>query len=311
MSNFQNLREKIAARADKFAEIRDFFRERGVLEVDTQVLREFAVTDPNLCSLEVSARGKSVGFLATSPEYAMKILLAGGSGAIYQFAHIFRGEEEGRRHLREFSLVEWYRPDFSLDELMAEVADLLQILLRQKLSVKKTSYGELFRAAFGVDIFSAEISKIAAIATKIVPESAAWNLDRDAYLDLLFTHEIEPHLGKNCLEFIVEYLPSQAALAKLSSDKNGNLTAARFEAYIAGVELCNAFDELASSSEQRARFLADNRKRAELNLPVMKIDEEFLYALDNLPSCAGVALGLDRVLMLAWGMNNIREVIYI
>ena len=163
---------------------------------------------------------------------------------------------------------------------------------------------------FGIDIHHADDAAIRRLATAHIPESAAWPLTRDAMLDLLYSHYIEPQLGRGALEYICDYPPSQAALARISENADGEAVAARFELYIDGMELCNGFWELTDAAEQRARFLADNRTRAQMGLPPIPLDEDFLAALAHgLPDCAGVALGVDRLLMLASGATHIEDVV--
>ena len=295
------MRQRITRRAQFLAAIRAFFAARGVLEVDTAQLRPCGVTDPQLVSLAASG-----GYLQTSPEYAMKILLSLGAGDIYQLAHVFRGEEQGRKHRREFMLLEWYRLGYDHLRLMDEVADLVRALLPacRAWPLRRTPYAAAFRQHLGIDIDRMDDAALRALCTTRLPESADWQLSRDAMLDLLFTHYVEPELGRDALEFLCDYPPSQAALARII-----NGSAARFELYINGLELCNGFWELSDAHEQRARFLADNRERAQLGLPEMPLDEAFLAALERgLPDSAGVALGVDRLLMLACGATHIDEV---
>ncbi|MDO4643522.1 MAG: EF-P lysine aminoacylase EpmA [Cardiobacteriaceae bacterium] len=301
------LRQRLAKRAAFLAGIRAFFAARDVLEVDTAQLRSCGVTDPHLLSLVADD-----GYLQTSPEYAMKILLASGAGDIYQLAHVFRGEEQGRKHRREFMLLEWYRLGFDHYQLMKEVVALIHTLLPayKPKTVLYTSYTEAFRQHCMIDIEQMDDNALADFCHAQLPESCNWQMERDAMLDLIFSHYVEPALGKNALEFITDYPPSQAALARVTQDKQGKMTAARFELYIDGLELCNGFWELASAVEQRKRFMDDNIERQKHHLPVMPLDENFLMALENgLPDCAGVALGVDRLLMLHCGAAHIDSVI--
>ena len=295
------LAAKITRRAQFLAAIRAFFAARGVLEVDTAQLRPCGVTDPQLVSLAASG-----GYLQTSPEYAMKILLSLGADDIYQLAHVFRGEEQGRKHRREFMLLEWYRTGYDHLRLMDEVADLVRELLPacRDWQIRRTPYATAFHQHLGIDIAQLDDAALRDVCCARLPESANWQLSRDGMLDLLFTHYVEPELGRDALEFLCDYPPSQAALARIIDGK-----AARFELYINGLELCNGFWELSDAREQRARFLADNRERAQLGLAEMPLDKEFLAALERgLPDCAGVALGVDRLLMLASGAAHIDEV---
>lgn len=302
------MREKVARRAQFLADIRHFFAARQVLEVDTALLVACGVTDNTLHSLAVA----EAGFLITSPEYAMKRLLAAGSGDIYQLSHVFRGEESGRRHLREFTLLEWYRCGFNHHALIREVAALIGELLDEAdLPLRVTPYPQLFAEAFALDLFAADDAEIARLARAECPEAAHWKMDRDGWLDLLFTHFIEPNLGRDGVQFVVDYPPSQAALSQLITNVQGQSVAARFEGYFKGMELCNGFRELTDADEQRARFERDNAKRRAAGLAQMPIDENFIAALEaGLPECAGVALGVDRLLMLAEHATTIQEVVY-
>lgn len=297
----------IPKRAAFLAAIRQFFADRNVYEVDTALLTYYGVTDTNLTSLTADT-----GYLITSPEYAMKMLLCNGAPDIYQLSHVFRGEEQGRKHRREFMLLEWYRLGWDINALMDEVANLITHLLSSRnLPIVRTAYNELFLNFLNIDLFTIDDAALATLCTNHIPESTHWQLGRDGMIDLLFTHFIEPHLGKNCLQFVTDYLPSQAALARLSKDVNGNLVAARFEAYIDGIELCNGFHELADADEQRERFKNDNLERAANNLPIMPLDEPFLCALaKGLPDCSGVALGVDRLFMLAMNAQDINDISY-
>ncbi|SUO95612.1 EF-P lysine aminoacylase EpmA [Suttonella ornithocola] len=298
----------IIQRANFLAKIRAFFAHRHIYEVDTSLLTAYGVTDVNLTSLTADN-----GYLITSPEYAMKTLLTRGAPDIYQLSHVFRGEEQGRKHRKEFMLLEWYRLDFTHQQLMQEVGELIQYLLKPRtIHIDFISYAQCFQETLSIDLFHISDNQLKEFCHQKIPESQQWQLDRDGYTDLLFTHFIEPNLGKNKLQFITDYPPSQAALAKIIEDKNGHLVAARFEAYLEGLELCNGFYELNQPAEQRARFEDDNHQRKQLGLPSMPIDEPFLKALENgLPDCAGVAVGIDRLFMIACQANHIEEVIFL
>lgn len=297
--------ERIRLRSAFFAHIREFFACRNVLEVDTPQLVTYGVSDVHLHSLNVAGEG----YLITSPEYAMKKLLAQGSGDIYQLSHVFRGEECGHKHLQEFMLLEWYRIGWDYQRLMQEVAELISHLLGKTFTVTYQDYASLFADFLHIDIFNVSDNDLLAQCVAVVPEAGAWQLSRLGMLDMLFTQCIEPHLGKEDeLVFVQHYLPEQAALARVVDDHKGRKVAARFEAYINGLELCNGFQELTDSSEQRQRFLDDNAMRKQLGLPEMAIDEDFLTALDHLPECAGVAVGIDRLLMLKTHAQHIQEI---
>lgn len=291
-------------RAEIVARIRAYFSLYDVLEVETPQLGPTTVTDPHLNSLGIPG----YGYLQTSPEYAMKRLLAAGSGSIYQFARVFRGEEWGRRHHPEFTLLEWYRVGFTLDELIDDVAAVARLALGN-LRCERVRYRELFRGYLDVDPLTCEIHALKSLAKQHV-DVAFDAQDRDTWLELLMSVLIEPQLGAEKLCFVTDYPPSQAALARLHSDAEGDTVAARFELYYRGVELANGYRELLDADEQRARFETDLRERARQGLPLIPVDEDLLAALaSGLPDCSGVALGLDRLVMLAVGGNSLQEVI--
>lgn len=300
--------EALQRRAVLLAEIRAFFAARNVLEVETPLLCTAGVTDPAIESFSVD-RGSSLSaprFLQTSPEYAMKRLLAAGSGAIYQIARAFRDDESGRRHNPEFSLLEWYRPGFDHHALMDEVAELISQVLQLPGS-SRISYRDLFQRAAGLDPFTASIEALQA-AAQAVTDTGSLQGPRDFWLDLLLTHVVEPSLADSGLVFVYDYPPSQAALARVGSS-DGAAVAQRFELYVDGVELANGYCELTDAEEQRQRFQSDNRVRRERGQPERPLDEFLLAALTaGMPACSGVALGMDRLLMLAMGREDIREV---
>lgn len=301
----------LKSRAQLLAFVRGFFAQRGVLEVETPVLGQFGVTDPNLDGVAAlaSAGVRSGGWLQTSPEYHMKRLLAAGSGPIYQVSRVFRNGEQGRRHNPEFSMLEWYRPGFDDRSLMAEVADLVCGWLGCERPGLIT-YGEAMRRWAGIDPYSATDRDLRRRGEQWLEVEQLADLDRDGVLDLLMSFAVEPNLGQGGQPvFITGYPASQASLARISQ-ADGQATAHRFELYIDGLELCNGYWELTEPAEQRQRFAADNAQRRRLGKPEMAVDEAFLAALDHgLPDCSGVALGLDRLLMLKLGTTDIREVL--
>lgn len=302
----ENIRQTLQERAHALQIIRDFFAERAVLEVDTAMLAPAGNPEPNLANVQ-TVRGD---YLHTSPEFAMKELLSYGSGDIYQLCHVFRDEEQGRRHLREFMMLEWYRIGFNHHDLMEEVVALLRRLLPQTCDypVQFLDYQALFLDYLGLSLAQLSDAQLQAYCAKRFVGAEQWGLERDGYLDLLFSHDIQPHLGKSALSFVVHYPPSQAALARLITVEEQTV-AARFELFVAGVELCNGFWELSDAAEQQKRFEHENQRRAQRGLPEVTLDQRLLAALQRgLPDCAGVALGVDRVLMLRWGMEEIQEV---
>jgi lysyl-tRNA synthetase class 2 len=307
-ASFDNLK----LRASLFAQIREFFSSRGVLEVDTPLMCHTSVTDACIQSIPAlfqahSQEAEQRYYLQTSPEYAMKRLLASGSGAIFQLCKAFRQGETGRMHNPEFSMLEWYRPDFDHHALMDEMDELLQLLLKVAPAERKT-YQEIFQDFLQLDPHTASMQELAACAQQHKLDVQATVTDRDVWLQLLMSECIEPHIGKERPIFIYDFPASQAALARV---KQGTpATASRFEVYMHGVELANGFHELQNAAEQRKRFEKNCVERAQENLPAMQIDELFLAALEHgLPDCAGVALGLDRLVMIAARSKSIVKVL--
>lgn len=292
-------------RARLYQQVRDFFRQREVLEVETPLLGEAASTDVHLSSLCVESENK---FLQTSPEFAMKRLLAAGSGAIYQICKSFRRGEAGRRHNPEFTMLEWYRPGFDHLQLMTEVAELVNLLLGER-TVRQLSYRDAFLHILAIDPHQSSVETLAELARQHTGYVADGD-DRDSLLDLLMAQVIEPTLGRNELTFIYDYPASQCALAKLAVDAQGVAVAQRFELYVEGVELANGYHELTDAAEQQWRFTADIAERQRRGLPLLPVDDKLVAALQSgMPECAGVALGVDRLLMLLSGAESIREVI--
>ncbi len=301
--------ERLRLRAALLGRTRAFFAARGVLEVDTPGLVNAAVTDVHLHSVTVDAGGPATLFLHTSPEYAMKRLLAAGSGDIYQICHVARGFEQSRTHNTEFTLVEWYRLGFDLGRLMDEVEALIRALCSAHpalgCAAERLSYREVFARHTGLDPLDATIAQLRERVAHLGYRDTA---QRDELLDLIMGAVIGPALGHQALTFIYGYPASQAALARL--DPRDPRTAQRFELYMGGLELANGFQELASADEQRTRFAQDLRERERRGLALHRMDERLLAALGaGLPECAGVAVGFDRVAMLAAGAAHIREVL--
>ena len=299
--------DSLKARAEFYRYIRDFFALRDVLEVETPALSQAGVSDPYLSPVQASCMGQAA-YLHTSPEYPMKRLLAAGSGDIYQICKVFRDGECGRRHNPEFSMLEYYRLGFSLLSLMDEVAqlvgDYLGIQARMDLS-----YGEAVRRYSGLDPFSASDESLLQQARDCAGDPELM-LDRDGCLDLIMTHLVEPNLPKHTLVFIHSYPQSQAALAKVAENHDGYAVAKRFELYVNSLELANGYDELSQSHEQRGRCEKDLALQAQLNGHARPLDERFLAAIEHgLPDCSGVALGLDRILMLKLNASHLEQVL--
>ncbi|MCF6218299.1 MAG: EF-P lysine aminoacylase GenX [Gammaproteobacteria bacterium] len=309
--------ENLKKRASILSEIRMFFTSRAVLEVETPILSRAALSDPSIESFSTRYVGPGVSqgrdfYLQTSPEFAMKRLLASGCGAIYQICKVFRQGESGQRHNPEFTMLEWYRPGWSHHQLMLEVEALVCELLapyRDLAATERVTYQSAFLSHVGVDPFFATLDELKACAEGL-GISISWksgDTTRDEWLDLILSHAIEPHLGLGRLTFLCDYPPSQAALAVVRPGKPD--VAERFELYLEGVELANGFHELVDAEEQRQRFEGDIVRRRESGLVQNPLDEAFLSALSSgMPPCAGVALGLDRLLMLACDVDSIEKV---
>jgi len=291
----------LKARADFNTYIRDFFRVREVLEVETPLLSKAAVSDANLMPLAATCLGKTC-YLQTSPEYPMKRLLAAGSGDIYQICKVFRDEELGKRHNPEFSMLEYYRLNFDLQALKDEVAQLVgdYLNIQRRLDL---SYRQAFVKYAQLDPFLATDDELQMKAQPFVGEL---KLNRDECLDLLISHVVEPNLPKGTLVFIAQYPASQAALAQTYENDSGEMLAQRFELYVNGLELANGYQELTDVAEQKQRFAKEHAQCDQVRIE----DENFLQALQHgLPDCSGVALGLDRIIMLKLGLKNISEVL--
>lgn len=298
--------EALKARAELYARLRAFFLVRNVLEVETPVMSSAGSTDPYLDSLRIE-EGQT-RFLQTSPEFAMKRLLASGIGDIYQICKSFRRNEYGGRHNPEFTMLEWYRVGWGLEELMAEISELVCGVLDCALPQQMT-YKEAFVEVLGLNPFQANLDELRSACTDNV-EFDAGELDRDGCLDLLMSHCIEPGLGRDVPCFVMDYPAGQASLARIVEDSDGDLVGKRAELYFKGIELANAYDELTRAGEQQARFEEDRKLRQELGLPDVNADENLIAALGHgLPECSGVALGVDRLLMLKLGAERLSDVL--
>ena len=303
--------KNLLTRAKLIEEIRRFFTDRGLLEVETPVLSEFGVTDVHLATFStefISPFGEQSKtlWLSTSPEYHMKRLLAVGSGPIFQIGKVFRNEEAGNRHNPEFTMLEWYRPHFDMYRLINEVDDLLQQILECP-PAESMSYQFAFQQYVGLDPLSADLSELVEKAKKYQLMGAE-NESRDTLLQFLFSAVVEPQIGQEAPVVVYHFPASQAALAQISSEDLR--VAERFEFYYKGLELANGFHELSDAREQLRRFQQDNLQREKMGLPVRAIDTRLLSALQaGIPNCSGVALGVDRLLMIAMGAEHIKEVI--
>ncbi|WP_020407565.1 EF-P lysine aminoacylase EpmA [Hahella ganghwensis] len=309
-------REMLVRRQQFLSGVRQFFHDRGVLEVDTPVLSEVTATDPYLDSYEIQGLPDCRPlYLLTSPEHAMKRLLAAGSGPIFQVSKAFRRDERGSRHNPEFSMLEWYRPGFSLQDLLSEVTELLRFLGYQG-QVESISYRDAFVRSININPFIDESAvdcrqKEQALLSQAsecssIPVS---ELDLETALDLLMTHKVEPWLKTFGAIYVHDYPASQAALARIETDEYGNRVARRFELYIDGIEIANAYDEQVDPKEQRKRFEDDNARRRKIGKKEIPVDERLLAALPQMPTSAGIALGLDRLLMVLSNQKTLQDVI--
>jgi lysyl-tRNA synthetase class 2 len=304
----------LAARAALNAQIRSFFSARDVLEVETPLMCHASGTDPNLHPVTAAyqpyphAHPQTL-YLQTSPEFAMKRLLCAGSGAIFQLCKAFRNGESGGRHNPEFTMLEWYRPGFSLSQLMAEVEALLvSVLPAGNTQVQRLSYRQLFQQALAIDPHTLPLAELQRLTLNHVPVAAEAATGRGGCLDLLYGHVIEPTLLEPV--FVYHYPAEQAALARVINDEQGQPVALRFELVMQGIELANGYDELVDAAEQARRFIADQQARQQQQLPHIAADQNLLAALaEGMPACAGVALGVDRLLMLQTGASHIDAVL--
>jgi len=299
--------ENLKQRASILRSLREFFYQRNVVEVETPLLCSTGVTDPYLDCMKVDFNHR-IGYLQTSPEYAMKRLLAAGMGDCYQICKAFRCDESGKYHNPEFTMLEWYRLDYNHHRLMDDMDELLQLTLKCP-PAQRISYQQLFLDFLNIDPHLASIENLKNIANEKAPSIAstlnAATDTKDDWLMLLLAELIEPKIGFDRPCFIYDYPATQSSLSKISDD-----VAQRFEVYVNGIELANGFHELQSSEEQHKRFLDDNEKRRQLNKFIMPIDQRLLTALKHgLPSCAGVALGIDRLVMLALKQTALQEII--
>ncbi|MGN2672114.1 elongation factor P--(R)-beta-lysine ligase [Aliivibrio fischeri] len=304
--------EQLQQRADILAAIRSFFFKRKVMEVDTPAMSHATVTDVHLHTFQTDFIGPGYAdgthlYFMTSPEFHMKRLLAAGSGCIYQINKAFRNEEAGRYHNPEFTMLEWYRLGFDHHDLMDEMNELLTLVLKCD-NAERMTYQEAFIQVLGVCPLEASMDELRAVAAPLgLSDIADIEEDRDTLLQLLFSMGVEVKIGQDVPAFVYDFPASQAALAKINpSDPR---VAERFEVYFKGIELANGFHELDNAKEQLMRFEEDNAKRKSMGLAEQPIDYHLIAALEaGLPNCSGVALGIDRLIMLAMGEKHIDQV---
>lgn len=302
--------EILQQRAAILAQVRQFFAARKILEVETPLLSHATVTDPYILSIPAlfKEHGESLSqsvYLQTSPEYAMKRLLVQNAVPIYQICKAFRQGDHGKLHNPEFTILEWYRPGFDHHALMQEVDELLQTILHTQ-PAERLSYSMAFQKFVGINPHTASLEELMACAQQHDIHFMA-KASRNHWLDLLLTQCIEPNIGQTQPVFLYDFPVTQAALAKIRYTDNPPV-ASRFEVYFKGLELANGFHELQNATEQRTRFENNLIERAEQGIAPVPLDERFLTALEvGLPDCAGVALGIDRLIMLALNCKTLAE----
>lgn len=304
-------RHVLEARAALLHGIRRFFIERGVMEVETPILSRAGNSDPNIAGMATDAPRPR--FLRTSPEYAMKRLLAAGSGDIFELGRVFRSGERGRSHNPEFTLLEWYRLGMGYLELAEEVVSLVRHCARacnetafDDWPVQTTTYRALFQTLAGIDPFNTDESELAAAVAERGVSSAP--LSQDEWLDLLLARVVQPAMPGETFTIVHDFPPEQAALSRIRP--HDPPVAERFEVFAGQLELANGYQELADAAEQRGRFERERRLRAACGEEETPLDENFLAALEHgLPECSGVALGVDRLLMLILNLDDIASVL--
>ncbi|MDH5219294.1 MAG: EF-P lysine aminoacylase EpmA, partial [Gammaproteobacteria bacterium] len=299
--------EMLQQRARLLRDIREFFHQKGYLEVETPALSRFANPDPYIDSFELSSFGQNY-YLHTSPEFAMKRLLAAGMGSIYQICKVFRQGEQGRLHNPEFTMLEWYRIGFDYHQLMDEIDELLCTKCNLS-SSKKLTYSSIFQEVTGFNMHQCTVSNMRQyVLDHGVSLQGDLGDDLDAWRDVVMTHFIEPGLGQDGPVFIYDYPVSQAALAQvLTGDEPA---AMRFELYFKGIELANGYQEMTDQGEQRRRFEAQQARRQTLGKPLLPFDRYLVDALgEDIPPVSGVALGFDRLLMLLNNRSYLKDIL--
>ena len=308
--------DALRLRAALNARIRAFFESRGVIEVETPVMSLAGNTDPNIASFSLEFSGRTEGasrtrWLRTSPEYPLKRLLAAGCGDCYELGRVFRDGEAGGRHNPEFTMLEWYRLGWDHHRLVDETAALiLQALglVDRSATLERVRYRDLYRRELGVDPMTASDDTLRGALGDVVIDPAG--LTRDDWLDLLMTHRLQPTFPADRMTAVVDYPASQCALARIAPDQDGTPVAQRFELYMGPLELANGYHELSDAVEQGARFDRDRAVRASRGDAVPPRDDRLLDALaSGFPDCAGVALGVDRLLMAMLGTDRIADVL--
>lgn len=300
--------ERLRQRAHCFQEARNFFAKRSILEVDCPALSLNPSIDAHIDLIE--AKGAQTYYLYSSPEYRMKELLALGIGDIYQLSHVYRDKEIGSRHQPEFTMAEWYRIGFSLDEMIRETVDFIQLFLGNK-PVKLYTYKELFQMHVSLNPHQASYEELLTKTDALGFDTTyAQSLDKEDLQIYLFTEGVEPYFNPDVYTVVYDYPEGQAALAKHELNRSQEKVSRRFEIYTAGVELANGYDELTDAKELRQRLLHANAKRIQEGKPSLSLDENFIGAHEQgIPDCCGVAVGFDRILMLKVNCKTIKEVL--
>lgn len=298
----------LGRRAELLSQLRQFFAARGVLEVETPLLASAPVTDPNIEAISAqSPHGEGQLYLQTSPEFAMKRLLAAGSGPIYQICKAFRRGERGRRHNPEFTMLEWYRPDWDFDALIDEVVAVIA-LASGPVDKVLMSYQQVFEQHCELNPHSASLAELKTCAKQHL-DIGFDSDDRDLWLQLLMSSVVEPALNPKQISVVYDFPATQAALAKIVVNGDAYPVARRFEAFYAGMELANGYDELLDAAELARRIGDDHRRRGLAGQDLPPIDRYLLKAMSHLPACTGVAMGFDRLVMIACQAERIDEVI--
>ncbi|MCH7853059.1 MAG: EF-P lysine aminoacylase GenX [Proteobacteria bacterium] len=291
---------------------RDFFAQRNVLEIDTPILGEAAVSDPGIESLatRLALAPTKTFYLQTSPEFHMKRLLAAGFPDIFEIGKVFRDAELGRNHQPEFTLIEWYRLGFGLESIIQESVDFIEALLdksRISAAADRFSYRDAFQSFADIDPLATSMDQLLKGLDADADLRSSLGNSVDACLDLMMATRIAPQFRADRLTVIQHYPATQAALARICPDDEA--VADRFEIFFASLELANGYVELTDATEQRRRCEADQDKRRDKNAPIRPLDEKFVASLEcGLPACAGVAVGFDRLLMVHAGAKHIRDV---
>lgn len=295
----------LKARAKLLREIRKYFAQQGVMEVETPLLSSAGNTDPEINSI----RTDNGHYLRTSPEFALKRLLASGSSDIFELGRVFRAGESGRHHNPEFTMLEWYRTGFSYQRLMDEVADLVRQCGDGKFDLwplEKLSYQQLFLQYIDLDPYNTDVPGLVAAAKKHGINDI--ELNQKQWLDLLISHVIQPALPEKALTFVYDFPADQAALANIRPDTPP--VAERFELYLGRTELANGYQELTNAAEQTRRFDAENTQRISRGLQTCPVDKHLIAALEHgLPECAGVALGVDRLLLQICAADSLQDIL--